>query len=636
MDKQQKIGFVLIFLVLIGFSFWNAPSKEEMEARKRAIDSIAAVEKQKQIDEENRLTKESAIKANPDSAKAMFGDFGASLSGTLETFVLENELVKVEIPNKGGVPSKVTLKNYTTYEKQPLVLFDESNQRFNIELPANVGIINTEDLYFTPSNVTATSITFTANAGGGSIVFDYKLPANSYMLNFDIITNNLKQSLRSNSTTRLLWSAKIPRKEKSSTFENRYAELGYKFFGENTVDNLSATGEAEEEVTNLHWVAFKDQYFSSVLIADGGDRIAKAKLHSKEYNNNDHRAAFIKDYSADVELGFDATANQVSKYRFYYGPNKYNLLCSYDDNAKGDEVLKLNKLIPLGWALFRWVNQLIVIPLFNMLENFISNYGLLIFVLTVIIKLILFPFSYKSYLSTAKMRVLKPEIERQQAEIPEEKTMDRQQVPMKVYQKAGVNPMGGCLPMLLSMPILIAMFTFFPTAIELRGHSFLWADDLSAYDSILDLGFSIPFYGDHVSLFCLLMTVVNVIYTKFNMQMTDTGAQQQMPMMKYLMYFMPIMFLFMFNDYASGLTYYYFVSLLITIVQTIVMRYSVDDEKLLEQINKKAEKIKNNPSAKGPLQRILEKAEERRKLIEAQQREIEEQKKLDSNNGNKE
>lgn len=620
MDKQQKIGFVLIFLVLIGFSFWNTPSKEEMEARKRVLDSIAAVEKQKAADEESRLANESIIKANRDSAVAKFGDFGANMSGESETIVLENELVKVEIPTKGGVPSKVTLKEYKTYEKQPLVLFDESNQKFNIELPANAGIIHTEDLYFTPSNVTASSVTLTAKAGEGSLVFDYKLPAKSYMMNFDIITNDLKNTLRSNKTTRLLWNAKISRKEKSSTFENRYAELGYKFFGESTVDNLSAAGEDEEEVANLHWVAFKDQYFSSVLIADGGEHIAKAKLKSKEFNNSDHRAAFVKSYDADMELGFNATDNQVNKFRFYYGPNKYNLLCSLDDNAKGDEVLKLNKLIPLGWALFRWVNQLIVIPLFNMLENFISNYGLLIFVLTVIIKLILFPFSYKSYLSTAKMRVLKPEIERKQAEIPAEKTMERQQVTMQVYQKAGVNPMGGCLPMLLSMPILIAMFTFFPTAIELRGHSFLWADDLSAYDSILDFGFNIPLYGDHVSLFCLLMTVANLLYTKFNMQMTDTGAQQQMPTMKYMMYFMPIMFLFMFNDYASGLTYYYFVSLLFTVLQTFVMRYAIDDEKLLEQINQKAEKNKNS-NTKSWMQRLAEMQEEQqRKALELQRR----------------
>lgn len=621
MDKQQKIGFALIFLVLIGFSFWNTPSKEEIEARQRAIDSVTAVEKQKQLDEQVRLdalrTADSVAKADPVAAKEKYGDFGAALGGENKTIVLENSLVKIEIPSKGGVPAKVTLKEYTTYEKQPLVLFDDSTQRFNIELPAVSGIINTEDLYFTPSNVTASSATFTANAGNGFIAFNYTLPENSYMLNFDVTTNNLKTSLHANATTRLLWNAKIARKEKSSTFESRYAELGYKFFGENTVDNLSATGEDEEEVSNLHWVAFKDQYFSAVLIADGGDRIAKAKLKSVESNANDHRSAFIKSYSADVQLGFNAAENQVCRYRFFYGPNKYKLLCSYDDDAKGDEVLKLNKLIPLGWALFRWVNQLIVIPLFNLLENFISNYGLLIFVLTVIIKLILFPFSYKSYLSTAKMRVLKPEIERLQAEIPADNTMERQQVSMKVYQKAGVNPMGGCLPMLLSMPILIAMFTFFPTAIELRGHSFLWADDLSAYDSILDFGFNIPFYGDHVSLFCLLMTVVNVIYTKFNMQMTDTGAQQQMPMMKYMMYFMPVMFLFIFNDYASGLTYYYFVSLLITIIQTVAMRYTIDDEKLLQKINEKAEKNKTS-NKKGWMQRLAEMQEEQKKMLEQQ------------------
>ncbi len=623
MDKQQKIGIALIFLVLIGFSFWNTPSKEEIEARKRAADSVAAVEKQKQINEVEKQASlraaDSIAKADPKAAVEKYGSFGAAMGGVSTDVILENNLVKIEIPSKGGVPAKVTLKEYTTYEKQPLVLFDKNTQRFNLELASVNGIVNTEDLYFTPSNVTASTVTLTAKAGDGFISFDYKLPADSYMLNFDITTNNLKSALRSSETTRLLWNSKITRKEKSSTFESRYAELGYKFFGENTVDNLSATGEDEEDVSNLHWVAFKDQYFSAVLIADGGGRIASAKLKSVEANGNDHRSEFIKSYSADAKLGFNAAENQTSRYRFFYGPNKYKLLCSYDDDTKGDEVLKLNKLIPLGWAVFRWVNQLIVIPLFNLLENFISNYGLLIFLLTVIIKLILFPFSYKSYLSTAKMRVLKPEIERLQAEIPADNTMERQQVSMKVYQKAGVNPMGGCLPMLLSMPILIAMFTFFPTAIELRGHSFLWADDLSAYDSILDFGFNIPFYGDHVSLFCLLMTVVNIIYTKFNMQMTDTGAQQQMPMMKYMMYFMPVMFLFIFNDYASGLTYYYFVSLLLTIIQTVAMRYTIDDEKLLQKINEKAEKNKAS-NKKGWMQRLAEMQEEQKKMLEQQRK----------------
>lgn len=623
MDKQQVTGIVLCLLVVMGFSIYNTPSQEQIERQKFLADSIAQVQQQK-LDQEmkkaqQQVVNDSIAKANPDSAKAIYGDFAACMVGDAKSVVLENDLLRLDLSSKGGTPNQILLKQFQTYSKQPLVLVDGKDQKFNFELAGASGMVNTEDLYFAVEDQTPTSVTFKACIGNGFLAYTYRLNEGSYLVDFDVTTANLKGSLKSQATTRLDWRSKISAKEKSATFETRYAELSYKFYGDSDIDNLSAVGNDDDEISDpLHWVAFKDQYFSAALIAETGKPIAASKLKSVDLAKaKDDK--YVKDYAADLQLGFDVTENGVNKLRFFFGPNKYKMLSGYDDDLSGDDRLYLKKLVPLGWALFRWVNQLIVIPLFSLLASFLTNYGLIIFLLTLIIKLILMPFTYKSYLSSAKMRVLKPEIERLQSKIPEENTMERQQVPMQVYSKAGVNPMGGCLPMLCSMPILIAMFTFFPTAIELRGQSFLWAEDLSAYDSICDFGFSIPFYGDHISLFCLLMTVVNIVYTKFNMQMTDTGAQQQMPMMKYMMYFMPFMFLFMFNDYASGLTYYYFVSLLITIVQTVGIRYMVNDEEVLRKINEKVEKKKSSNS-KSWMQRLAEMQEEQKRLMEEQQK----------------
>lgn len=618
MDKHTVIGLVLMLAVIVGFSIWNSPTQEQLDAQKRYNDSVAAVQSKKLADEQNQKNVLDSVAADSAKATALFGDFGASMSGNNENVVLENNLLKLELATKGGAPAKVTLKDYTTYDKKPLVLFEGEDNKFNLELAAAGGkIVKTEQLFFTTTAKTDSSVTLTVKAGAGSISYVYTLHNNSYLVDFNVVTSNLDNVLSSTKSTRMTWNSKVSKKERSSTFESRYSELSYKLYGSNSVDNLSSTGTDDESVEEpVHWIAFKDQYFSSVLIADGGKPMTNVKLESNNQATSKD-SKYIQDYFADAQLAINPAANGTAKFRYFFGPNKYKLLCSYDDNNEGDEVLKLNKLVPLGWALFRWVNQIIVIPLFNFLESFISNYGLLIFLLTLIIKLVLFPLTYKSYLSTAKMRVLKPEIERLTKDIPEENTMERQQVTMQVYQKAGASPMGGCLPMLLSMPILIAMFTFFPTAIELRGKSFLWADDLSAYDSILDFGFNIPFYGDHISLFCLLMTIVNIVYTKFNMQMTDTGAQQQMPMMKYMMYFMPVMFLFMFNDYASGLTYYYFVSLLITIIQTIAIRYSINDEEVLRKLREKAEKNKTS-NKKSWMQRLAEMQEEQQKMMQQQ------------------
>jgi YidC/Oxa1 family membrane protein insertase len=583
MDKNTGIGMGLILLVIIGFMYFNRPSEAQLKAQQRAMDSIAAVQQKAKLAAADKEEKTKAAQAifdtnDPDSVKAskmhnLFGDFAANCVGTNKTVVLENSKIRVELATRGGAASKVMLKGFSDFQKKPLVLFDAKDVNFNIELPvANGKVLNTTDLYFTPMAQTDSSVTMAVNAGSDDklLTYTYKLPKDSYMLNFSIATKNLKGLVSSVNSMKLDWNTNIKQHEKSIKFESRYAALSYKPLHDDGVEELSNTGEKEEAVTEpMRWVAFKDQFFSSVLIADGGNWLKKGQLTSAK---QDEKSGYLQHYDAQMELGINPAQNQTATFRFFYGPNKYQLLKSYDKHLSGNDKLHLNRIIPLGWAIFRWVNQLAVIPMFNFFGSFISNYGIIILLMTIVIKLVLFPLTFKSYMSSAKMRVLKPEIDKMTKDIPADNQAERQQATWSIYSKAGVNPMGGCLPMLLQMPLLIAMFTFFPTSIELRGQSFLWAQDLSSYDAVVSWNANIPFisstFGNHISLFCMLMTITNIIYTKINMSMTDTGASQQMPFMKWMMYLMPLMFLFWFNDYASGLSYYYFISLLITIILT--------------------------------------------------------------------
>jgi YidC/Oxa1 family membrane protein insertase len=381
----------------------------------------------------------------------------------------------------------------------------------------------------------------------------------------------------------------MPAQEKARTAETQYSGVYYKFF-QDEVDNISGNRSSSEDLrTPLKWVAFKDQFFSSVLIASqnfGGGYVETEVIE-------DEKSPFLRINQAELALPFRFVEDDEASMQFFFGPNHFYTLRSY-------EGLELHEILPLGWGIFGWINRYAVIPVFNFLEGFIGNYGIIILILTILIKIVLFPLTYKSYMSTAKMRVLKPQIDEINERIPKEKAMERQQATMALYRKAGVNPMGGCLPILLQMPILIAMFRFFPSSIELRQESFLWASDLSTYDSILDLPFTIPFYGDHVSLFTLLMAVTNVVYTRINQEMTQSSAQ--MPGMKGMMYLMPVMFLFFFNSYASGLSYYYFISTLITIGQTVLIRQFVDEKAILARLKANQKK----PAKKSKFQARLE------------------------------
>ncbi|HPH62514.1 MAG TPA: membrane protein insertase YidC [Paludibacteraceae bacterium] len=615
MDKNTITGLVLIGVIFFGFFFLNQPSEEQLKEQKRVQDSIALVRENQARALDGAQKEAQLAKANePDSVKALvYGVFAAAAKGTEDSVVLKNGNVTVTISTKGACVKSVELNKYKTFDGKPLILFSGNESSTGFQLPLiNGNEISTSDLYFNIKAKTDSSVVLSLPAGNGALDFTYTLPQDSsakgYMLDFDINAFNLGSVLKPANELTLLWDSKIKQQEKSRTFENRYASIYYKLMGED-VEGMSETSNESESITdNLKWVAFKDQFFSSVLIAD--KNIKSAKLNSELAPEN---SKYLKHYTAEMKIPFNTKASEKISFRYFYGPNWYKLLKSYDQDLSGDDKLQLKRLVPLGWFVFRWVNQILTIPLFNFFGSFISSFGIIILLLTLVVKSILFPLTYKSYLSSAKMRVLKPEVEKINESIPADKPTERQQATMEMYRKAGVNPMGGCIPMFLQMPMLIALFYFFPTAIELRQQSFLWADDLSSYDSIFPLPFSIPFYGDHVSLFCLLMTVTNIIYTKVNMSMTDTGSQQ-MPMMKYMMYLMPVFFLFIFNDYASGLSYYYFISLLITIIQTFAIRRFVDEDKLLQKIHENRKKPQKKSSWMQRLEDLQKQAQEQQNM----------------------
>ena len=618
MDKNTIIGFLLIGVVLIAFTWLNKPTPEQMEAQRRMQDSIARVEMTKQLEQQKEENKEAKaddeMASLPDSARmarlqSSFGVFADAMVGEDGSTVLENNLIEVRLDNKGGRVGYVRLKEYDNYKGEPLVLFDSQDSKFDFTLvTAENRVVNTGDMYFKPVKGTdGNSVTMRLNTGEGSYLdFVYTLKPDDYMVDFTIKGTGLNGVLSPTTTALdLLWQQKITQQEKGRKFEDRYAQMYYKFMADN-VEYLSETKDDSKQLSGrVKWIAFKDMYFSSILIA-GGEGFESTMLDSKMLPEN---SPFLKDYKATTAVPFDLKGNEATNLRFYFGPNSFSLLKSFDDGVEKADQLDLEKIVPLGWGIFRWVNQYFVIPLFNFLGQFIHSYGLLIFLLTVIVKLILFPLTYKSYMSSAKMRVLRPQVEEINAKFPgQDKAMERQRATMELYSRAGASPMAGCVPMLLQMPILVALFMFFPSAIELRHQSFLWAHDLSTYDAIISWNANIPlitpYFGNHISLFCLLMTITNIIYTKFNMDQTNTG-QQQMPGMKAMMYMMPVMMLVFFNSYASGLTYYYFISTLITILQTIIFRYTINEDKLLAKL----EANKKKPLKKSGFMKRLEDAQ---------------------------
>ena len=552
-------------------------------------------------------------------------------------FTLKNNKIAVTFNPRGGIMEKVQLLEYSNENpedkaKDSLVNVVNRHSPYSFSINMSDHSISTEDMVFTPAingakeispesyevSTEGSTVTMTLNIDSDQwMKFTYTLLPDQYIVRLDVTQHNMAGSdlIPANVTDMgFNWSMLMNRNEVGRTFEERNSQVMYKLRDESP-DDLSAHAFARENIKgDVKWVAFKNQFFSAVVIPRG--YFSSAEMTSAIIDRNSIGGqVYVKKMTLDARFAYSPKKDDVFSCDFYLGPNSYSGLADVDDilYPNGNEDLELQKLVPLGWGIFGWINRFVVIPLFNFLGSFIGSYGLIILLLTIIIKIILFPFTYKSYMSQAKMRVLAPEIKEINEKYPgQENAVKRQQETMKLYNRAGASPFSGCLPMLLQLPVLIALFSFFPSAIELRGQSFLWAHDLAAPDYICTLPFTIPFYGNKVSLFCLLMTVTNIVYTRISMASNPSAG---MGGMKWMTYLMPIMFLFFFNDYASGLSYYYFISLLITITQTYICRLIVDEGKVRQQMLDNA----NKPRKKKGFMARLEAAQKKQEAMMREQ-----------------
>lgn len=553
-----------------------------------------------------------------------YGKFARFLSGTDSVVRVENDVLKLELSAKSGSITRAELKKYDTEytpdesqkRKEKVVIFEKGTNSFDFQLPLPQAV-NTSDLYFTPTVVNDSTVLMSLPLAEGAYWgIEYTLPkGESYVVRMRVVQKNLAGVIESNNRNLgVNWHQDLIRQEKGKMFEERNSALYYKFAG-GSVENLSENkNDSEDRRAKIRWIGFKNQFFSTVLIAERPFNTAdfqSAVLKNKPF--------FLKSFNTQAVVNdYDWNKEVPAQFSLFIGPNLYPLLSSLDHQTVADEDLSLTKLIPLGWSIFRWINTGVVIPIFNFLGSFISNYGIIILIMTIFIKLVLFPLTYKSYKSQAKMRILAPDIKEINEKYPgNENAMIRQQKTMALYNKAGANPMSGCLPMLLQMPILFAMFSFFPSAIELRGQSFLWAKDLAAPDAIISWSGNIPlvteYFGNHISLFCLLMTVTNILYTRVNMQ----NSPGQMPGMKWMMYLMPVFFMIFFNNYAAGLSYYYFLSLLITIAQTYAFRFIIKEEDVRRTMAENAKKPKKKS---GFMARLEEMQRQQQAMLREQQK----------------
>ncbi len=622
MERNQIIGILIIFGIILGYSLWISPSDEEAAESNRRKDSAFAA--QQKIDKEKRysdsiakLTRDTlalndSLSTKSDSAKQSdlaekFGVFAKHIDGTAQDIILENNLLEIHISTKGGYPHYARLKQFNTFESDSLILFSNEDNMLALSFFVQNHPIDTRNLFFKPQNPTLTKIVADADSQSIALRLDvsqteyieyvYTIKPNSYELGFYINFVGMTSYIPNNTfEISMDWNAKLKRLEKGADWENQNTTAYYKYDGDE-VDRLTPTSDNDEVVfeSKLKWLSYKNHFFANVLIAHNSFASGKSSFIEDpvEFDNPKNKT-YLKHFKSKLSLEYNSATDNKYAFTWYIGPNDYDILS--DTHVKAKDDLELKRMIPLGWALFRWISTFVIIPLFNLLGSFIGSMGLLILVMTVLIKAALYPLTYKSYVSSAKMRVLKPQIDEINKKFPKEKAMERQQETMKLYKKAGVNPLGGCLPMLLQFPILIAMYLFFPASIELRQKSFLWAEDLSTYDSIIDLGFSIPMYGDHVSLFTLLMAAAMLISTMMNSAQMQTN--QQLPGMKFMLYMMPVMMLLWFNNYSSGLSYYYFLSNVITIAQIWLSRKLIDEDKILAKLNENQKKNKEMPKSK--------------------------------------
>lgn len=609
MDKNTIIGFVLIAAVLIGFSWWSRPSEEDI-AQQRIQDSITAVAKQKA--EQQLKAEQQATKSNVAGLAAMDSTvlFYNAFNGKAQDVVLRNSKLELTLNTKGGVVEKAVIKGFKDNNGNPdLTLFDGKNQSLKFMLAGKETNIITSDLFFTPSNVTDTTVTMTADAGNGkSLVMNYRL-GKDYMLHFSMQANGLSGVFAPNyDKMDIEWTDLTRQQEKGFTFENQHSSLTYHFTDGGT-DNLSETSEKVDEKIEdvIDWVAFKNQFFSAVMIAKD-DFGANSLMTSIPQQKG---SGFLKHYAAKMKTSFDPTGKTPTELEFYFGPNDFNLLRKVEKQSTFNKDLELQRLVYLGWPLFRIINRWFTIYVFDWLTGMNINMGIVLILITLLLKVITYPLVKKSYMSSAKMRVLKPKIDEatKQYDKPEDQ-MQKQQAMMAMYSKYGVSPLSGCLPMLIQLPIWIAMFNFVPNAIQLRGESFLWISDLSTYDPIIEWNTNIWLIGDHLSLTCILFCVANVLYSIMTMrQQKDqlVGAQaEQMKMMRWMTYLMPVFFFFMFNDYSAGLNFYYFISLFFSAAIMWTLRKTTNDEKLLAILEARYQENKNNPQKMSGLAARLE------------------------------
>ena len=617
MDKNTITGFILIALVLIGFTWWSRPSEAQLAEMARQ-DSIAQVERAKaQAEMEKQAMKAEAPKVEiVDSTSALF----AAKQGTAETITLQNKHVSVGISTLGGVVESAVLKEYKNQQKQDVVLLSKEDSHFRYALAGKNENVVSDEIYFQPTEQTDSTLTMTATLGGGSLNLKYRLQPDSYMLDFIIESEGIANLFApSMNTIDLSWTNRAQQQEKGGSFEGRYAALTYKEKEKGTKKLDEMKDVTKQLDKTLDWIDFKDQFFSAIVIAH-----QDFKNVSLTSTPMDKGTGYVKQYGATMQTQFDPTGKQPTQMQFYLGPNDFHTLKATNKLSLSDKDLDLQNLVYFGWPIVKWINRFFILYLFDWLTGFGLNMGVVLLLLTLIVKALVYPATKKSYLASARMRVLKPEMDKLNAKYPkQEDAMKKQQEMMQLYSQYGVSPMGGCLPMLIQMPIWIALFNFIPNAIELRGQSFLWANDLSAYDDVIHWSKDLWLIGNHISIFCLLFSVTNIVNTWISMRQQQANAmmsqeqQAQMKMMQWMMVIMPVAFFFIFNDYSSGLSYYYFLSGLTTILIMWALRRFTDDDKLRQQLEDYKARHANDPKKMGGLAARLEAMQ---KMAEEQQR----------------
>ena len=644
MDKKSIIGIAVVAVLFLGFAYFNSQQQKEYLEQKAAyeayVDSVAAAARAA-APVADSLASGNGVQAEVAAAEAAAAvrerqveTLGESLTAAREAeaeeLLVENDVMAVLFSTRGGQIKGVTLKDYTQYgprgkRDRKIEMMDPATARFGLSFYLKNGLknvpVNTLDYVFTARPVVgeadgAKSVVMRLPVAERAyleyryLIYDTEAPERDYLVDFDVRLVNMAPEMANQTQIQIDWANTTFQNEKGFQNENMYTTLSYRFPDETSIEELGMSEGAKSKniSTQVNWVAFKQQFFSSVFIAP--DNVSYANL---AFDTAAPESSLLKTFTAQMGVPYTPQTEGYD-FAFYFGPNKYSILKKIGEPGGAD--IYLERLVPLGWGIFGWVNRWCVIPVFDFLRNYIGSFGIIIFILVLLVKLVISPLTYKSYVSMAKMRLVKPQIDELAKKYPKpEDAMKKQQATMELYKKAGINPMGGCIPMLIQMPILIAMFRFFPASIELREQPFLWADDLSSYDSIVNLPFSIPFYGDHVSLFALLMAVSLFGYSWFNYQQT-ASSQPQMAGMKFMMvYMMPIMMLFWFNSYSSGLCYYYLLSNIFTIGQTLVIRRMVDDNKIHAIMQANAAK-----KSKGKKSKFQQRYEELMRQQEAQQR----------------